>query len=206
MGKLLRLVILLLPLAGCSIFAPEKSVRVSVPSGDPARCLAELRSLSARFEEMADFATPDGCRVVNPVKLERTRAAFNRPATMACPLAVALIRFDEGVVQPVARQILRQGVKRIHHVGAYDCRSQRDGRRLSQHGLGMALDFWAFELDDGTIIKVRDDWQNKGNRTTFLRRISEDACQYFNLVLTPGSDRDHYDHIHVDLGPWKRCG
>jgi hypothetical protein len=70
----------------------------------------------------------------------------------------------------------------------------------------MAIDFWAFELDDGSVIKVRDDWKGNGPRALFLRKLAEGACNHFHLVLTPASDRDHYDHIHADLGPWMRCG
>jgi hypothetical protein len=33
----------------------------------------------------------------------------------------------------------------------------------------------------------------------FLRDVQGAACQQFNTVLAPGSNRYHYDHIHVDL-------
>ncbi|MET0866761.1 MAG: extensin family protein, partial [Pseudorhodoplanes sp.] len=33
----------------------------------------------------------------------------------------------------------------------------------------------------------------------FLRDVQGAACDSFNTVLAPGSNRFHYDHIHVDL-------
>lgn len=33
----------------------------------------------------------------------------------------------------------------------------------------------------------------------FLRDVQASACQQFNTVLAPGSNRYHEDHIHVDL-------
>lgn len=206
MAKHLISALLMLFLSACALFEPEKASRAPGIGGDPEQCLADLKASGTRFEPMADFATPDGCRVANAVKLLKLKADLNRSATMACPLALALARFDTQTVQPLAQQYLRQGVRKIHHVGAYDCRSQRDGKRLSQHGLGQAIDFWAFELDDGAILKVRDDWRGNSPRTTFLRQLAEGACRHFHLVLTPSSDYDHKDHIHVDLGPWMRCG
>jgi hypothetical protein len=206
MRKACYSVLLLLILSGCALFEPQMARRAPGMNGDPEQCLADLKGLGARFEEQADYATPDGCRVVNPVKLLKLKADLNRPASMACPLATALARFEAQAVQPLARQYLNQGVRKIHHVGAYDCRSQRDGKKLSQHGLGMAIDLWAFEMDDGGIIKVRDEWKGSGARATFLKKVADQACNFFHLVLTPASDNDHKDHIHVDLGPWMRCG
>ncbi|CAA6603059.1 Protein conserved in bacteria [Rhodospirillaceae bacterium LM-1] len=206
MLKLWKASLILLLLGGCALFEPERVGRAPAVGGDPARCLAELRATGTKFEEMADFATPDGCRVVNAVKLLKLGADLNRPAAMACPLALSLARFEASAMQPLARQYLGQNVRKIHHVGAYDCRKQRNGKQISQHGLGQAIDFWAFELNDGAILKVRDDWKTSGARGAFLRKLSEQACNHFHLVLTPASDYDHHDHIHVDLGPWMRCG
>jgi hypothetical protein len=33
----------------------------------------------------------------------------------------------------------------------------------------------------------------------FLRDVQSAACNIFSTVLAPGSNRFHYDHIHVDL-------
>ncbi|HYC13481.1 MAG TPA: extensin family protein, partial [Stellaceae bacterium] len=31
------------------------------------------------------------------------------------------------------------------------------------------------------------------------------ACDYFSVVLSPDSDRYHYNHLHFDIGPWRLC-
>jgi hypothetical protein len=197
--------LLLLFLGGCALVAPETGARAPISKPDPAQGLADLRASGARFRELTDISTPDGCQVANAVELQRLASGLNRPATMSCPTALALARFDSIVLRPLAREYLGQSVRTIHHVGAYDCRNQRDGKRISQHGLGQAIDLWAIELGDGTILKIRDDWRGKTASTTYLRKAAKGACDIFHLVLTPSSDYDHKDHLHLDLGPWKRC-
>ena len=69
----------------------------------------------------------------------------------------------------------------------------------------MAMDVAGFELTDGTMISVKQEWGKRGKGRDFLRAVAKDACGYFNEVLDPDSDRDHVDHIHIDLGRWKYC-
>ncbi len=183
----------------------KTSTRAPALRADPAQCLADLRASGARFRELADFFTPDGCQVVNAVELQGLASGLNRPATMTCPTALAFSRLDSHVLRPLAVELLGRRGRTLHHLGAYACRNQRDGRRISQHGLGQALDLWAIELDDGQILKIRDDWRGSTPRTTYLRRAAKGACDHFHLVLTPASDYDHQDHLQLDLGPWKRC-
>jgi hypothetical protein len=60
---------------------------------------------------------------------------------MSCALAARLDQFERDVVQPLAREELGRRVVRINHLGSFSCRA-RNGRgdRLSQHGLGRAID------------------------------------------------------------------
>src|SRR6476469_271814 len=70
---------------------------------------------------------------------------------------------------------------------------------ISEHAFGNALDIAAFTLGDGRRISVKDGWRGMPEEQGFLRDIQAAACQHFNTVLAPGSNRFHYDHIHVDL-------
>jgi hypothetical protein len=70
---------------------------------------------------------------------------------------------------------------------------------ISEHAFGNALDIAAFTLSDGRRISVKDGWKGMPEEQGFLRDVQGAACQQFNTVLAPGSNRYHYDHIHVDL-------
>ena len=63
----------------------------------------------------------------------------------------------------------------------------------------------AFELVDGTMIRVRQDWNGIGRRSRFLRNVAREACDLFHVVLTPSHDNAHHDHLHFDTGPWRLC-
>lgn len=43
-------------------------------------------------------------------------------------------------------------------------------------------------------------------RQAFLKSISLDACDAFQKVFSPDWDRQHWNHLHVDLAPAKLCG
>ncbi len=55
------------------------------------------------------------------------------------------------------------------------------------------------------MVSVKRDWGKRGKARDFLRAVAAQACHYFDEVLTPDSDRDHVDHIHLDLGRYKLC-
>ena len=46
---------------------------------------------------------------------------------------------------------------------------------------------------------MRTAWNGAPEEQGFLRDIQSAACDRFHTVLAPGSNRFHYDHIHVDL-------
>jgi hypothetical protein len=179
-------------------------MKPAMPDGAQA-CLDELSRRGAAFRLELPTESHEGCRLENGLVASKLQYAFNRPAHMACGTALALARFESESLAPLAHQHFNRGLSRLHHAGAYDCRAQRNGKRQSQHAFGKAIDILAFELDDGTLIKVKEDWRGRGPRTNFLRDAARQACRHFNLVLTPDSDADHQDHLHLDLGPWKKC-
>ena len=71
--------------------------------------------------------------------------------------------------------------------------------RISEHAFGNALDIAAFTLADGRRVTVKSGWHGAPEEQGFLRDVHAAACEYFSTVLAPGSNRFHYDHIHVDL-------
>jgi len=92
-------------------------------------------------------------------------------------------------------------VVEIRQISAYSCRGMNGqrGARISEHAFGNALDIAAFVLADGRRITVKNGWRGSPEEQGFLRDVQGAACYQFNTVLAPGSNRFHYDHIHVDL-------
>jgi hypothetical protein len=144
---------------------------------------------------------------VSPVPLGRaqtpitTTAAVQPAATLACPIVSALDRWIIDSVQPTAMRWFGQPVVEIRQISAYSCRGMngQPGAHISEHAFGNALDIAAFTLGDGRKISVRDGWHGLPEEQGFLRDVQAAACEQFTTVLAPGSNRFHYDHIHVDL-------
>jgi hypothetical protein len=122
-------------------------------------------------------------------------------ATLACPIVSALDNWIMNAVQPAAHKWFGQQVVEIKQISAYSCRGMNGqvGARISEHAFGNALDIAAFVLADGRRITVQRGWQGSPEEQGFLRDVQGAACDQFTTVLAPGSNRFHYDHIHVDL-------
>jgi hypothetical protein len=122
-------------------------------------------------------------------------------ATLACPIVSALDRWIAHAVQPAALRWFGQPVTEIRQISAYSCRGMnaQPGARISEHAFGNALDISSFTLADGRRITVKNGWRGSPEEQGFLRDIQAAACEQFTTVLAPGSNRFHYDHIHVDL-------
>lgn len=200
-------VTIVLALAGCDDAAQSEAKSTRPFRLPPEQCLGTLHDRAVTFEPASPVNDGNGCAIPTPVTLTAMTAALNRPVTLGCSLAVRFDAFERQVLQPLALRYFGQPVKRIHHYGAYACRNQRGGNseRLSQHAVGRAIDIAAFELVDGTMIRVREDWNGIGRRSRFLRNVAREACDLFHMVLTPSHDRNHSDHLHFDTGPWRKC-
>jgi hypothetical protein len=146
-----------------------------------------------------------------PVPLGRERApqvtasvgpvAVMPAATLACPIVSALEQWIDGAVQPAAQRWFGERVVEIKQISAYSCRGMngQPGAHISEHAFGNALDIAAFTLADGRRVVVQTGWNGSPEEQGFLRDVEAAACQEFNTVLAPGSNRFHYNHIHVDL-------
>jgi hypothetical protein len=129
-------------------------------------------------------------------------------ATMGCPVTVATERWLAEAVQPAAMTRLGSPVVRIHQMSSYACRTRNSvpGAELSEHAFGNALDVGSFELADGRVISVLDDWgRGTPEEKDFLREAHATACNYFNTVLGPGVE-NHSDHFHLDLAHHNEAG
>jgi hypothetical protein len=198
-GWLAALGLAVMLLAGCG--------GTSGPSTLSGRaCLARLTAQEVVYRPVDSVSALDSrCQVDTAVRVSRVAAGLNHPALMSCGLASRLDDFEREVVQPLAAAELGRRVVRIDHLGSFSCRGINGGSHLSQHALGLAIDVAGFRLSDGSTVSVEHDWSQPGPKRVFLRHIARRACGYFSVVLTPDSNAEHYNHIHLDIGPDRLC-
>jgi hypothetical protein len=194
-------------LAACGTSQPERprATAVRPPAPSPgAGCYKDLADRGVIFRPMPQPASIGGCTLPDGVILEGMSAALDKPVTLSCPTARVVDQWMEEVVQPAARRHLRTRVTMVHQAGGFVCRNTRGGR-LSEHARGRAIDIWGFDMANGTRTLFRDQWRGAGARSRFLQEVARRSCAIFHVVLGPGSDADHHDHLHLDLGKWKLC-
>jgi hypothetical protein len=200
--------LVLLAIAACApVPPPEPPPAPPPPVAAPAgpSCAAALDAAGARWEPAPDRSGPGRCRLADAVQLSSAGVALDQPATLACAMAERLLAFEREVVEPAARRHFGRALTRIRHFGAYSCRARPDGRTISQHAFGMAIDIAGFDLEGGIRVDVGTAWRDRGARGAFLREVAAGACRMFDVVLTPKSDAFHQNHLHLDLGRDRRC-
>ena len=209
MGRLaLRLILVAAVTALVAACSSRPTLAPSAPADPAAACLAQLDRDHIQYERVPDWHTPEGCGIDQAVRVKQSAIPWNRAALMSCPLASTIWDFETQVVQPAAKRYFGRQVRKISHMGTYNCRGEKGSgheSRLSQHSFGRAIDVAGFELDDGTAISVLKDWRAPGPKSDFLHDVAKGACKVFNMVLTPNTNPLHRDHMHMDLGPYKRC-
>jgi hypothetical protein len=208
---------MMLGLAACA--APAPVARAPQPALlDPdAICLRDLERDHVVFEPAREYSVAGSCGVPNPVRVSAAGAQWSSPGVVSCQMARQIDRFELDVVQPLAQKFFGQPVVRLNHMGTYNCRNQRNsavasakkgrtGGRLSEHAKGQAIDIGGFQLADGSVISVKTHWTGAGRKSEFLHEVAQASCDTFNVVLTPNHNREHHDHLHLDIGPHKLCG
>jgi hypothetical protein len=189
-----------------SIFDPPPSASAAADDEDDVDDTPPPRS--SVMSRAAPYSRSPYARSPSPVPLRsRTLTGAIGPvevkpaATLACPIVSALDQWILTSVQPMAKHWFGQPVVEIKQISAYSCRGMNGNpnSRISEHAFGNALDISAFILADGRRVSVKDGWLGAPQEQGFLRDIQGAACEQFTTVLAPGSNRFHYDHIHVDL-------
>ncbi|MFG1287474.1 extensin-like domain-containing protein [Xanthobacter versatilis] len=183
----------------------DAAVPPASPSGAremPAACAALIEEGTMVATLEAPITPAGGCGLALPVRLTGVRlqdgrlVAFKPAAVTRCEVAAAVADWLREDLAPAVAALGSQ-VASVTVAASYDCRSRNriSGARMSEHGLGNALDVGGFELADARMVKVE-----KGGLPQRLRAaMKESACRRFTTVLGPGSDGYHEDHIHVDL-------
>lgn len=177
---------------------PQPPAVIRTPLAPPDPLGAAPYPLSPTYGETVPLSPS---REAPPLSTRSTSAALTPPATLACPVVSALDRWVAEAIQPAAQRWFGQPVAEIKQISAFSCRGMNGNpySRISEHAFGNALDIAAFVLADGHVVSVRRGWAGTPEEQGFLRDVQSAACNLFSTVLAPGSNRFHYDHIHVDL-------
>ena len=171
-------------------------------------CAADPRSV-AEAEKISDIDEGNGCGVRNAWSATALGGvALDKPEILNCATVYTASKWLMDVVQPAAEQSFGSRVVKIDVPSAYACRPRNNvrGAKLSEHGLGNAIDVSRFTLADGRSIDVLNGWYGDSDSRQFLRTVRGEACGRFSTVLGPGSDAYHRDHIHMDLQPQRGGG
>lgn len=180
---------------------------------NPTLCRALLRDSGAADvplpprREGAECGFDDGMRLAG-----RSPTYAPGGVVASCPVAAALLLFEDRVVQPAALRYFGRQVIAIDHVGTYSCRRLygRSEGALSEHSSANAIDIVGFRLAGGGRVSVLRDWDGNGPSAGFLREVRDGACRYFATVLSPDYNQAHADHLHLDQAVrgsagWRLC-
>ncbi|MEN3931242.1 extensin family protein [Microvirga sp. W0021] len=190
-------------LAGCGLFRFER--REAWRDQVEQMCLQQHQVQQTAYMSLTGKSIdgPGACGMQSPFRvsaLAEGSVGLKQKLTLACPIIPTIDGWLDDVVKPAA--LLYFGVPVVDlNAGSYSCRGRnnRSGAKLSEHSFGNALDVMSFILADGRVITVKGGWNGNPVERDFLREVFTGACERFNTVLGPGSDRYHSDHLHLDL-------
>ena len=134
---------------------------------------------------------------------------------MDCQFALAFAEVEK-LIQREAELILGQAVKRLRHLGTYNCRKMAKRNLVSEHSFANAIDIKSFILEDGTELRVADhfgplditDPQLLDASARFIRSVSSKVfdLNIMSVSLGPYFDHLHDDHLHLDLAHYRLDG
>jgi hypothetical protein len=186
-----------------------------VPTADPPPAAAEvdtcLVGLKATGFEVEEAELPQAsnelCRIDTPVRLKavpvpaRHETAVRLPdqPILACRFAASLGHWMGDLVAPVMTGIKGTELKAVRTGPGFECRNRNRAAagKLSAHAEGLAIDITAFELTNGSTLRIKPEAGVAPDPA--LAAVRTAGCGWFTTILGPGSDEAHHDHLHVDI-------
>ena len=180
--------------------------RYTIPSNNQ-QCLSDLAKLDVAFKAQSGFTDGNGCSVQHAVRLARVgNVRLDNAPLLTCSMATQLAEFESNHLQPAAQSVLGSKIKRIKHLGTYNCRSMRQFKGvLSQHAYANAIDVSEFVTEDGKTINVERDWKGEQDKSKVLKQIASSACLSFRGSVSPDGEANHFNHFHWDTGLYRSC-
>jgi hypothetical protein len=179
-------------------------------------CLVALAATSTSFVPVPQPGRSSACQIDTPVRLNSlsTKAGVVKLPdlpTVNCAFALKLSQFVNQRVQPLAQQSAGSAVAAMGTGPGFDCRGRNgdSSAKLSEHGIGNAVDIVYFKFANKSQILVKDALNVQSPSFGFLRDIRAAACDEFTTVLGPGANKAHAEHFHIDLevrnGGYRLC-
>lgn len=196
------LVLVGLVIVGCSDDSPMRKDFSTKGLVSPSGACASSPDKFGDAQRIADIDLGNGCFVHNAYDVRSlVGVSFSKSAKMNCGVANETARWLDSTVQPAAQDAFGEKVVAIDVPSAFACRPRNNqwGAKLSEHGMGNAIDVSAFVLESGRKVTVLDDWGSWSDSGRFLKQVRAEACGPFKTVLGPGSDAHHRDHLHLDM-------
>lgn len=177
-------------------------------------CEDALAAAGVRFERVAQdsaHGVEEPVRLLGPLDGVEvsSRDGASVHAILDCRLALSLLSW--------APTLRRAGVARIEHYSIYRPGARVSGSgRESGHARGLAIDAARFYLQNGSVLDVLTDWEERDHggspcprrpeeawQSRLLRGIVCDAVdqQLFQIVITPHHDHAHDNHVHLERKP-----
>jgi hypothetical protein len=187
---------------------PVAPMAPQVPGVMPAselQCRQELKRLGVFFQDKPPISNGPACQVPYPVSLSGLSGNINvSPAvTLNCQTTLAFAKWVKNELAPAARTRYWSGVGTIVPLGGYSCRRMNNSSQrynpMSEHAHGNAIDVGRFILKNGHEIDVRKKGLFSFREGGLLKAVRSDSCKYFDTVLGPGSNPEHWNHFHFDL-------
>lgn len=177
-------------------------------------CTAALTALGVSFERIDPVRGAKGCGIALPVSIRTLPGGirFGPDAQLRCEAALALAQWTRETVLPAAKRLYPDAeLTAIRHASTYVCRprNSQDRTKISEHGLGKAIDVASFSFSNGKTLKVIPRNREATMEEAFQRAVRFGGCLYFTTVIGPYSDPWHSDHLHFDLaerrGGYRLC-
>ena len=133
-----------------------------------------------------------GCNVPDAVLVSQVAGVvLNPPATINCEEATALSSWVTKGLQPA----FQGSILALNVADSYACRPRNNvpGAQVSVHGLGQAIDISGFVTDTGRTYTVAQSYNGQ------IKAAQKAGCGIFHVILGPGSDGYHENHIHFDV-------
>jgi hypothetical protein len=185
--------------------APMAPQEPGVMPASEMQCRQELKRLGVLFQDKPPISNGPACQVPYPVSLRGLSGDINvSPAvTLNCQTTLAFARWVKNELAPAARARYWSGVGTIVPLGGYSCRRMNNSSQrynpMSEHAHGNAIDVGTFILKNGHEIDVRKKGLFAFREGGLLKAVRTDSCKYFDTVLGPGSNPEHWNHFHFDL-------
>lgn len=168
-------------------------------------CRRELKRMGVEFVDKPRISDGPSCGIDYPVSLSGLSGNIDvKPAvTLNCQTTLAFAKWVKSELAPSARLRYLTGIGSIQPMGGYSCRRMNNSRQrynpMSEHARGNAIDIGRFTLKNGHDIDIRKKGFFSFREAGLLKAVRTDSCKYFNTVLGPGSNKEHWNHFHFDL-------